>query len=406
MKKILILLFLFFCGTVSGEEFTSSEITTFVSPDTSYAQLKSLIDDAESSMFVNVYTFDNPYIAGEIIKAEKRGVKIVVLVDKSPVGGISDKEWTILNNLSGSGVPVYLWQNPDLGFNHAKYIVVDNLTVMVSTENLGDTGFPIGRATGNRGWGAIVSGPLASYFSELFLDDVKSGIELNFSGFSPLVFYPEGGDRGMQFESREFKGNYIVSPIVAPNDAVETILNLIDSANSSLYIEEFYVYRYWGSKRKGYGPNPFLESAIDAARRGVEVKILLDSTWYNIEEDDPKSNLKTIEYVNKISEDERINLEARLVDLKEHGFKKLHVKGMVIDEKAVLVSSINWNEYSPTKNREVGVIIYGEPAKYFSDVFISDWGAGKDEDNFMNLLLVPIGLIIALILLKRRKMSW
>ncbi|MEE8401485.1 MAG: phospholipase D-like domain-containing protein [Candidatus Hydrothermarchaeaceae archaeon] len=406
MKKILILLFLFFCGTVGGEEFTSNEITTFVSPDASYAQLKSLIDDAESSMFVNVYTFDNPYIAGDIIKAEKRGVDVVVLVDKSPVGGISDKEWTILNNLSGSRVPVYLWQNPDLGFNHAKYIVVDNSTVLVSTENLGDTGFPMGGATGNRGWGAIVSGPLASYFSELFLDDVKSGMELNFSGFSPLVFYPEGRDRGVQFEPREFKGNYIVSPVVAPNDAVETILNLIDSANSSLYIEEFYVYRYWGSKRGGYGPNPFLESAIDAARRGVEVKILLDSTWYNIEEDDPRSNLKTIEYVNKISEDEHINLEAKLVDLKEHGFKKLHVKGMVVDGKAALVSSINWNEYSPTKNREVGVVIYGEPAKYFSDVFISDWGAEKDEDNFMNLLLVPIGLVIALILLKRRKMSW
>jgi phosphatidylserine/phosphatidylglycerophosphate/cardiolipin synthase-like enzyme len=43
---------------------------------------------------------------------------------------------------------------------------------------------------------------------------------------------------------------------------------------------------------------------------------------------------------------------------------------MIVDNKSVLISSINWNENSFTKNREIGVIIESyEVAKYYADVF-------------------------------------
>jgi len=403
LKKILVLLFLFFCGTVSGEVFNADEVTTFVSPDSSYSQLVLFIDGAASSLYVNVYTFDSPPIADKIVEAHERGVDVMVLVDGSPVGGISEMEWTVLNNLSGSGIPVYLWRHLDLGFNHAKYIVADNLTVLVSTENFGTAGFPEDGALGNRGWGAIVSGGSAAYFAELFFEDLERGKQVNFTGESPLVFYHDAGMYSPRFEPEVFYGNFTVVPVVAPENAVDVILDLIDSATSSLYVEEFYVYRYWGSKKKGYVPNPFLEASIEAARRGVEVKILLDSTWYNIEEDDLKSNIKTVQYVNNIAKEEGLNLEGRLVDLDSTGFKKLHAKGVVVDNSTVFVSSVNWNEYSPTKNREVGIIIYGEPAEYFSEVFISDWEPRHDRDYDRALLLIPLGLAAVLLYLKRRK---
>ncbi|MEE9474446.1 MAG: phospholipase D-like domain-containing protein [Candidatus Hydrothermarchaeaceae archaeon] len=409
MKKILVLLFLFLCGTVSGEVFNAGEVTTFVSPDSSYSQIAVFIDGAASSLYVNVYTFDSPLIADKIVEAHERGVDVVVLVDGSPVGGISEGEWTALNNMSGSGIPVYLWDDADLGFNHAKYVVRDNASVLVATENLGTTGFPKPGTSGNRGWGAIVAGESAAYFAELFFEDVESGKQVNFTGESPLVFYPEAGGYQSQFEPEVFHGNFTAVPVVAPENAVDAILDLIDSATSSLYVEEFYVYKYWGSKKKGYVPNPFLEASIEAARQGVEVKILLDSTWYNIEEDDPTSNIRTVQYVNNIAKEEGLNLEARLVDLDSTGFKKLHVKGVVVDSNAVFISSVNWNEHSPTKNREVGIIIYGEPAEYFSDVFISDWeqkGGQEEEherDYGMVLLVIPLGLAAILLYLKRRR---
>jgi phosphatidylserine/phosphatidylglycerophosphate/cardiolipin synthase-like enzyme len=403
--KATVLFLLLFCGTVSGEVFNADEVTTFVSPEDSYLQLASFIDGADSSLYANVYTFDSPFIADLIVEAHKRGVAVIVLIDGSPVGGISKNEWNVLNNLSGSGVPVYLWDDADLAFNHAKYVVADNATVLLSTENLGTTGFPVPGTSGNRGWGAVVSGPTATYFAELFFDDLENGEPVNFTGESPLDFYYSDERYRIQFEPEVYYGNFTVVPVIAPENAVDPILELINSANDTLYIEEFYVYRYWGSKKKGYSPNPFLEASIDAARRGVEVKLLLDSTWYNIEEDDPKSNLNTVQYVNSITEAEGLNLEARLADLEAKGFKKLHAKGIVADNNTVFISSVNWNEHSPTKNREAGVIVYGEPAVYFAEVFMTDWGQKEShvEETDRAVLLIPVWLAALLMYLIRRK---
>ncbi|MBU2559476.1 phospholipase, partial [archaeon] len=304
MRKAAVLFLILICGTASGETFYSSSVTTFASPDNSYTTLDSFIEGAETALYVNVYTFDNPYVALELLEAHERGVDVTILVDASPVGGISDNEWKVLNNLSGAGIPVYLWSDADLGFNHAKYVVADNMSVLVATENLGTTGFPITGTTGNRGWGAIVEGSTSLYFADLFFTDLENGEQVDFTGFSPLDFYYEEKEYVPQFGSKTFPGNFTIVPVVAPENAVESILELINSASETLYIEEFYVYRFWGSKKNGYVDNPFLEASIDAARRGVEVKILLDSTWYNIEEDDLTSNFNTAKYVNGIAADE------------------------------------------------------------------------------------------------------
>ncbi len=408
MKKVAFLFLLLICGTASGETFYSSSVTTFASPDNSYPAIASFIDSAETALYTNVYTIDSPSVALELLGAHERGVDVIVLVDGSPVGGISDNEWRVLNNLSGSGISVYLWDDADLGFNHAKYVVADNSSVLLSTENLGTTGFPLPGKSGNRGWGAIVDGPTATYFAELFFDDLETGELVDYKGDSPLDFYSGEKEYEKKFEPANFAGNFTIVPVRAPENAVESILGLINSAEESLYIEEFYIYKYWGSKKRGYVDNPFLEAAIDAARRGVEVKILLDSTWYNVEEDDPLSNRHTMQYANSIARDEDLDLEARLIDLDSTGFKKLHTKGVVADN-AVFISSVNWNEHSPTKNREAGVIIYGEPAGYFADVFMADWSPretyvevhDKDYDN--SILFIPLALAAAVLFLKKRK---
>ena len=137
-----------------------------------------------------------------------------------------------------------------------------------------------------------------------------------------------------------------------------------------------YIYKYWSSGKTGSvedTPNLFLESAIDKSREGVDVKILLDSYWYNVDKRNPVSNYYTVEYINKIALEENLNLEAKLVELDELGIEKIHNKGMIIDNKTVLVSSINWNEHSPKNNREAGVVITGDAAEYYAEVFFRDW---------------------------------
>jgi phosphatidylserine/phosphatidylglycerophosphate/cardiolipin synthase-like enzyme len=52
----------------------------------------------------------------------------------------------------------------------------------------------------------------------------------------------------------------------------------------------------------------------------------------------------------------------------------VHNKGVIVDNKSVLISSINWNENSFTNNREVGVIItHPSIAQYYCQIFLADW---------------------------------
>jgi phosphatidylserine/phosphatidylglycerophosphate/cardiolipin synthase-like enzyme len=361
----------FFAG-VSG--FTSSEISTFVSPDSSYAGFESFIDTVDSFLYLSVYQISSPSVAEELLALLREGKNITIIVDDSPAGGFPDNEKAILSTLQVNGAEVFL-AGDEYRYYHGKYAVSDNETLFIATENLGDTGFPMPGAGGNRGWGATIEDQdLSQYFVRLFFTDRAHSQAFEAYEFDMKI--SAGGEAfNPVFEFETFEGSFDVTPVVAPDSAVARILSLLNSANQSIYIEQFYIYKYWGKPKTGSvekNPNLFLESAIDAARRGVKVRILLDSTWYNIERDDPVSNYNTASYVNDISRREGLDLEARLVDTKRMSVGKVHTKGVIVDEKRVLISSVNWNENSPTNNREVGVIIDGAPAEYFAEIFLYD----------------------------------
>ncbi len=377
LKFIPVLLLLFAAPAAAAQQYYVSEVTTFASPDNSYAALEEFIGSAKGSLYINVYTVESLQIAELIASAKARGVDVLLLVDKAPAGGISDGEKLVLSRLLKSGAKIYYWRGEER-FNHAKYAIADNRSVLITTENFGESGFPK-RGSGNRGWGAVIyDASFARYFLDLFFADLQSAEKVQ-GMEEPRYLARQPENYNPKFRAMQYRGMFLVVPLTAPEDATEKILALINSANRSVYVEQFYVYAYWGSKKTGSPqstPNLFLEAAINASRRGAEVKILLDSTWYNVEKDDPTSNYATKLYAEEVAKKENLNLQVKLADLSKLRLEKLHVKGVVVDNYAALVSSVNWNEHSPKKNREVGVIIYGEPAKYFNEVFLCDWSGG------------------------------
>jgi len=123
--------------------------------------------------------------------------------------------------------------------------------------------------------------------------------------------------------------------------------------------------------------NLYLKAAVDAARRGVNVNILLDSAfvWDWAKRED---NSDTVYYINKIAELEKLDMEASLVSLRgasgRASLEKVHNKGVIVDGEKVLVSSINWGATSVLKNREAGLIISNrEIARYYEQIFDFDW---------------------------------
>jgi phosphatidylserine/phosphatidylglycerophosphate/cardiolipin synthase-like enzyme len=395
-KKIFLILLIIAVSPVYAQEFQTTHVSTFVSPDSGYEALSTFLDTVESFLYLSVYEMDNPLVGEEIRELLREGKNITIIVDDSPAGGFPDDEKGILTMLKTEGAVIYL-AGDQFRFYHGKYGISDNNTLFVTTENLGRNGFPKSGTKGNRGWGAIVEDDgLAFYFAELFFIDLGHSQPFAAQG-ETITLTVSAKPYTPVFELRKYEGISTVIPAVAPDDAVEKVVSLLGSANSSIYIEQFYVYKYWGRRKTGSveeTPNLFLESAIAAARRGVKVRILLDDTWYNIEKEDPVSNYNTVLYVNDVARREGLDLEARLINSEKLGIEKLHAKGVVVDEKAALVSTINWNENSPKNNREVGVIIVGEPARYYAEVFEHDWGLTGTERGTP---LVPAILVFVLV---------
>ncbi|TRZ91838.1 MAG: hypothetical protein D4R88_01305 [Methanosarcinales archaeon] len=291
----------------------SGNVTTFVSPDSSYESVTNFIDSARSSLYISLYEFNN---------------------------------FQIVDMLTNAGAEVRILKSPRYRFFHEKYAVADNSSVLITTENWKNDSIPEINTHGNRGWGIILeNSSVAGYYNRIFFDDWT-----------------------MRTEDEKMTGS-------TPTQPSKPRLRGRCMALTYQNFKQFYIYPKWGNSK-----NLYLEAAIEAARRGVEVKILLDSYYYNIEVDDPKSNVHTVEYVNGIAKNERLALEAKLIDLDAAGLVKLHTKGVVADNKT-LVSSINWNENSPTYNREIGIIIDSpEVANYFKEVILQDWHAKKAMD--------------------------
>jgi phosphatidylserine/phosphatidylglycerophosphate/cardiolipin synthase-like enzyme len=141
------------------------------------------------------------------------------------------------------------------------------------------------------------------------------------------------------------------------------------------------------------------------------VRVLLDSSYYAIEED--TDNDEMVLAINRLATAEGLPVEARCADLDRNNLEKIHNKGVIVDGNKVLVSSINWNSNSPQFNREAGVIVeHPGVAGYFSAVFADDWNSasGDPVDHRQDILKIGITLVVIttllLVWLWKRKTFW
>ena len=251
-------------------------------------------------------------------------------------------------------------------YDHAKYLVIDKRAVFITSENFKYSGFPPEGMRGNRGWGVYLEDPeLASYFATVFTTDLH---DISVKPYAGSPGNPEplpAGKHRTEFIPDNICGA-TVRPVLAPDTSSE-ITRLINSATSSIEIEQAYI-----TNETPMTLNPYLAAAINASRRGVHVRVLLDSYWYNTE--DTADNDEMVALINRMAQTEHIPLEARCADLPTNELDKIHNKGVIVDDRKVLVSSINWNSNSPNFNREAGVIIdHPGVARYFREVFDDDW---------------------------------
>lgn len=366
-------------------------ITAFSSPDTSFEVITQEIRMAKERIDINLYEFTSQDIADTLVSALGRGVSVRVLVEGSPVGGIKTLELEVLNRLSNSGAEIRLLRADESNdiytrytFNHGKYALIDEDVVVVCSENWGNSGVPENNRSGNRGWGILVkASEVHDYYRNIFESDWNplAGDSVEFESVKKEVepFEPNEDlftsyEYAGGFPVHSIQGSFSVRPVISPDTSLDdsTIIEMIRSAEDEILLEQFYIRPHWGKDTETM--NPYLDEIIKAARKGVRVQVLLDSTWYNVGDDDPYNNDDVVADLNELGNSEGLQIEAKLIDSNSHGFLKLHNKGMITDGNTVLISSINWNKNSITSNREIGIIVYDvQVASFYRELFFYDW---------------------------------
>jgi len=362
------------------------ELTTFVSPDCSYAVIVDEIRKANKSIYLNMYEFTNPFLCDELISALKRNVSVYIFMEGGPVGGMDDREKFILDRIAKNGGKIrFIANDPNndvyarYTYDHGKYLVIDNFTVIVESCNWAKTGLPKNPTFGNREWGVLIrNSSVASSFLEVFFDDWNpqrcdsySSDKMNLS--VPSNFYMDetaySGSYKPQFQTNTFSGNFSVTPVFSPDNSEKAICELLDSANESIYVEQLYIYKDWSDEI-----SPFVERLVNKSKQGVDVKVIMN---HNPSYDDTTEKCEETKMFF-----EENGIEVKFVYTNWSVFTNVHNKGMVVDNESVLISSINWNENSVTRNRETGIIVENkEVASYYAKVFFYDWKLTRPEKN-------------------------
>ena len=353
--------------------FDGASGVAFVSPDCSREVFADAVLSARNEILVSVYEITSPVLAGYLEEAHRRGVKVEVLVEGGPVGGIPPEEHTVIGTLQGCGIPVMTMSGTAAShspyrFLHSKYMVIDSERVLVTSENFKENGFPEMGRRGNRGWGVVISHEgLAGYYKSVYSYDSGGAWTVPASPGEGEDEAPSWQEYQAVYSPYVFSGA-TVTPVISP-DTSGLLHSLILGASESVDIEMAYI-----TNETPGSLNPFIADAVNVSRRGVPVRVILDSYYYNVEGD--ADNDEMAKGLNDLAAAEGLNLEARCADLSPGLVEKIHNKGVIVDRKRVYIGSINWNAVSPVFNREAGVIVeHGGVGRYYTQVFEKDWGA-------------------------------
>ncbi|MDD3397971.1 MAG: phospholipase D-like domain-containing protein [Candidatus Methanomethylophilaceae archaeon] len=342
-------------------------VEPFLFPEDAFFRIMRELSAVDWEVCISIYQLNNLSIASALAELAIAGKTVKILMEGSPVGGVSESVQSLLAALSEAGCDLRFIRSAD-GFKrydylHNKYAVIDRSRVIVTSENWQDSSL-----LNNRGWGvSIDSVGLAEQLWQVFETDFEDrsldimGFSTRFPYIDPLVLpnntFSMPPVLNISVVSAE------VSLLLCPDNAYEHLRLIMAQAERKIYVQQFYAQGSWLEQ-----DSP-LVWMIEAADRDVDVRLMLDSSWFSSSKDNEMVVLRM---------DEAPGVNAKLSP-SESGFSIVHNKGAIIDD-VVLVSSINWVDASFFQNREIGVMVRSDVlASFFTMAFLRDWGEIIEE---------------------------
>ncbi len=383
-----------------------------LSPDNSLELLESVLNSAQKSLTINIYQFEHPQILKTIVKKMNEGVKIELLVEGDPWALKPDGQkilkqvQTAMLKKKRAGQHLYLMSVPSkdkprrFKLDHAKYIIADKKKAWISSENFSTHALPDAGKIGNRGWQVVLEDPKVIQELQKTFD---SDTSLSFGDIqdltsSPLLeaeaeTYSEGPSNSSEHSSKSRNvpsvpigsGDVQSAALVMSPHSEAGIEHMIQSARSNLELEFMSLPNRWKDEQGNEVYSPIVNQIIASARKGVEVRVLLnDESVFRKEppkKDAPMSqNEFTVALLQRLSICENLKMAAKIVNVKDAEITYIHNKGILADHGYAFVSSINGTRQSVTQNREVGIILQSKAANdYFSQAFDFDW---ENSENY------------------------
>ena len=295
-----------------------SDFTLKLKPDRSCStdickEILNNINNAKSSIDFAIYGYSSvPAIETALKNAQKRNVKIRMVYDSDTRGNNIYENTHFLAKLIGNSKSDINSSNAGY-LMHNKFFIIDNKTVITGSANLSYTDMS--------GYNSNV---LLVINSEKAADIYKREFEQMYKG---------------KFHADKLSYNKGESIYFSPQDKSITngILPLIRNSKNYIYIPAFIIIE-----------RQILDELILAEKRGVDVKIIADA-------------LNASAKHSKVKE-----LRAAGIPVKIENFAgKLHSKTMIIDNKYLILGSMNFSYSGENRNDENLIIIENPQAAIF-----------------------------------------
>jgi len=307
----------------TSPQLSNSPGSLIIEPDYGSGPYLTVIYAAKHSIDVNSYLLTDHDLVNALIKQAEAGVNVRVIVAGNPYG---DSQAVPQERAGFAGSRVLLKLAPAqfegrYVYDHAKYLVTDpgqGGRAIPGSSNMDYSGL----GGGNREYDYDTTDPAVVANMEAIFDADWNGQSLRLSQPDPLIISPGS-------ESQ--------------------LVSLIEGASRRLDIE---------SEEMG-NDHPVLDAIIAAARRGVQVEVVLPAG---------------------VSEGNRRNaaeLSRAGAKVRYLGKPYPHAKLFVVDDQ-VFLGSQNISVSSLDRNREVGIVVTGDPVSEAATTFERDFAVAGE----------------------------
>lgn len=311
----------------------NNRVQLLVDGDEAFNKMRQVIDSAQKSLFLEMFIFHDDStgwdIAKRLVAKKQQGVDVKVLLDG--LGTMTEKGETI-KFLRDNGVDVQIYNRQLFDWNnvnitHRKLIMVDGYKGMTGGMNVGDE------------YAHTWHDLMASVEGEA-IQDFQKEFAVNWAkaGGQPIVQLPPMPP-GMQFGNSATRVT-VTSPNEAgkEKDTKNALISAVDSSLHHVYLVNPY-----------FSDPDLIQSLIKAAKRGIEVRVLLPGV-----SDNPVHDV-----LNKQNAEKLMAAGGKVYKVDAGADKSVftHAKLMTVDGVWTSMGSTNYDTRALENNQEINISV-------------------------------------------------